>query len=188
MATPISPGATPLVMTAAGDVIIGGSGGLPQRLGIGVDQDALQVISGALAWGVLPKTQLVLTANVSLAAGTFTTVLTSPSLGTGYYLFGYVFIASNNGATAGYLAGQLGPGTGVGVFNGGGTGYYAQTQGELPALSGGCGTLSSVGLLQVTTAGTFVLSAQAGVAATVNTGSPALPNNGGTFLSFVKIA
>jgi hypothetical protein len=51
-------------MTTAGDLIVGGTAGAPQRLGVGGNGQVLEVASGAPAW-VTPATPLIAASNLS---------------------------------------------------------------------------------------------------------------------------
>lgn len=130
---------------------------------------------------------------VALSANTLTTVLTSVSLPVGYYLAMFGMIVKNGGSTLADCTAQIVTGTGGGSFNGQGTSgalstsYNLIQQGSLPAESGGCESLSCMGVLQVTAGGTFLLQAQSAVAATVDDGPPQITPLGGTFMNFVKI-
>lgn len=145
--------------------------------------------------GIAALTQYLLTRTSTLAlpATTLTTVLTSVSLPVGYYLATFGMIIKNGGATLADCTAQIVAGTGGGSFNGQGTSgagsanYNLVQQGSLPAETNGCESLSCMGVLQVTTAGTFLLQAESAVAATVDDGPPQISPLGGTFFCFVKI-
>lgn len=61
-------------MTSAGDIIIGGGSGAPQRLGIGATGSALEVVAGLPAWVALGKGQsagATITGNITTTSLTF---------------------------------------------------------------------------------------------------------------------
>lgn len=81
-----APNAMTNPMTTAGDLIVGGTGGTPQRLPVGSNGQVLEVVNGVPAWANAPSGgvqslavsgQAALTGNVVLAAGSNVTLTES---------------------------------------------------------------------------------------------------------------
>ena len=174
-------------VTAAGDLIVGTGAGAVSRLAIGADGDVLTVASGALEYaapaaGALTYAALTLAAGVSLVTTGLTTVMTTASLGVGYWLVS-VTQAFQNGSTASASAWvELSGGTAtysiIGGSNNGEAIFTEASQYE---------SISFTCILEVTAAGTIVIAGQsAGGTATAQTSGGNVANSSG--YTAVKIA
>ena len=130
----------------------------------------------------LPTVAATLGADVALAAATETTVL-SVTLPVGTHRVGWGVTVLNGGSTAGTVEATLAAGTAVYGVAGGQT--AGQT--ELPALAVPV-ALGGVATLTVTTAGTVLLRATAGVAATAKAATPTSAYAGACGLDALQVA